>query len=61
MSTMIDAPRATPPERWLTPRQATLVQESFAHLEPVAYAAASIFYFRLFHLDPSLRALFGTA
>lgn len=57
---MIDAPRATPPERWLTPRQASLVQESFGHLEPVADAAASIFYFRLFDLDPSVRALFAT-
>jgi len=43
----------------LTQRQQQLVRESFAHLEPVADAAASLFYFRLFDLDPSVRALFA--
>jgi hemoglobin-like flavoprotein len=49
-----------PSRLWLTPRQQDLVRESFAHLEPIADAAITIFYFRLFDLDPSVRALFAT-
>jgi hemoglobin-like flavoprotein len=59
METMSDARPGTPSAPWLTERQQQLVRESFAHLEPVADAAASIFYFRLFDLDPSVRALFA--
>jgi hemoglobin-like flavoprotein len=59
MGTMSDAPPGTPSAPWLTERQQQLVRESFAHLEPVADAAASIFYFRLFDVDPSVRALFA--
>jgi len=35
-----------------------LVQETFAKVEPIAEAAAEMFYNRLFELDPSLSALF---
>jgi hemoglobin-like flavoprotein len=40
------------------PRQAQLIRESFAKIEPRAAIAALMFYQRLFTLDPSLRALF---
>lgn len=40
------------------PRQAQLIRESFAKIEPRADIAALMFYQRLFTLDPSLRALF---
>jgi len=43
----------------MTPRQIELVRESFAHVEPIADAAATIFYRRLFDLDPSVRSLFA--
>jgi hemoglobin-like flavoprotein len=59
MTDLRDADTALP-DAWLTARQAQLVQESFAQVEPIADAAASIFYFRLFALDPSVRALFST-
>jgi nitric oxide dioxygenase len=42
----------------MTPRQIQLVRETFAAVEPIADAAATIFYRRLFDLDPDLRALF---
>jgi nitric oxide dioxygenase len=42
----------------MTPRQIQLVRESFAAVEPIADTAATIFYRRLFDLDPDLRALF---
>ena len=35
-----------------------IVQETFAKVEPIAEAAAEMFYKRLFELDPSLPALF---
>jgi len=41
-----------------TPRQITVVQESFAAVAPIAADAADLFYQRLFTLDPSLRPLF---
>jgi len=38
-----------------------LVQDSFrTQVQPIADAAASLFYQRLFELDPSLRSLFKT-
>ncbi|MDQ3249053.1 MAG: globin domain-containing protein [Chloroflexota bacterium] len=42
----------------MTPEQKTLVQASFAKVLPIADLAATIFYQRLFELDPSLRPLF---
>jgi nitric oxide dioxygenase len=42
----------------MTPRQIELVRTSFASVEPIADVAATIFYRRLFDLDPDLRALF---
>jgi hemoglobin-like flavoprotein len=39
-------------------REKELVQESFAKVEPIADAAADLFYGRLFALDPSLRPMF---
>ena len=44
----------------MTPHQIQLVRESFAIVEPIADTAATIFYRRLFDLDPDLRALFPT-
>jgi hemoglobin-like flavoprotein len=42
----------------MTPEQKRLVQESFARVLPIKDQAATLFYDRLFVLDPSLRALF---
>ena len=42
----------------MNPRQVELVQSSWASVEPIAEAAAEIFYSKLFALDPSLMALF---
>ncbi len=42
----------------MTPEQKILVQTSFAKVMPIADVAATLFYQRLFELDPSLRALF---
>jgi len=36
------------------------LQNSFSLVEPIAETAASLFYTRLFELDPSLRPLFKT-
>ncbi len=44
----------------LGPKQKRLVQESFAKVEPIAEAAAELFYNKLFELDPGLKALFKT-
>lgn len=43
----------------MTPRQIEVVQQSFAKVAPIADVAASLFYARLFELDPSLRKLFN--
>jgi len=43
----------------MTPRQKDLVKSSFAAVEPIADVAASIFYDRLFALDPEVRRLFA--
>ena len=43
----------------MTPQQITLVQESFRKVIPISETAATIFYARLFELDPSLRKLFN--
>ena len=42
----------------MTPRQKELVQTSWAKVVPIADTAASLFYGRLFEIDPSLRPLF---
>ena len=43
----------------MTPRQITLVQDSFAAVRDDADTAAALFYQRLFARQPSLRALFA--
>jgi hemoglobin-like flavoprotein len=43
----------------MTPRQIALVQETFEQVAPVADVAATLFYARLFDLDPSLRPMFA--
>lgn len=42
----------------ITEAQKKLVQDSFAKVEPIADAAAEIFYNKLFTYDPSLKPLF---
>jgi hemoglobin-like flavoprotein len=42
----------------MTPEQKILVQTSFAKVLPIAPLAATLFYARLFELDPSLRPMF---
>jgi hemoglobin-like flavoprotein len=42
----------------VTDQQVTLVQESFAKVEPISEQAAEIFYGKLFEIDPSLRSMF---
>lgn len=39
-------------------QQVALVQSSFARVQPIADTAATLFYDRLFTLDPELRPLF---
>jgi len=43
----------------MTPIQQDLIKTSFAQVAPIADQAATIFYDRLFQLDPSLRAMFA--
>jgi hemoglobin-like flavoprotein len=42
----------------MTLEETTLVQTSFAQVRPIADTAATLFYDRLFELNPSLRGLF---
>jgi hemoglobin-like flavoprotein len=50
---------ATPSAKFkLTKVQKRLIRDTFQRLEPAADLVASLFYLRLFELDPSLRALF---
>jgi hemoglobin-like flavoprotein len=42
----------------MTPKQIEIVQRNFEKVAPIADVAASLFYTRLFDLDPSLRKLF---
>lgn len=42
----------------MTGEQITLVRESFRKVQPIADAAAALFYARLFDLDPKLELLF---
>lgn len=39
-------------------RTVSLVQQSFAQVQPIAVVASELFYARLFELDPTLKALF---
>jgi len=43
----------------LTPVQMQLVQESWERVVPIADTAATLFYEKLFELDPSLRPMFA--
>ena len=43
----------------ITARQISLIQNSFAKVEPIADQAANIFYNKLFEYDPSLRRMFS--
>ena len=43
----------------MTPHQIELVQGSWEKVVPIAKDAASLFYLRLFELDPSLKRLFS--
>ena len=42
----------------MTPEQISLVQESFRNIAPIKEAAGSLFYERLFTLNPALKKLF---
>lgn len=42
----------------MNPQHIVLVRRSFAAVEPIAGAAAALFYEHLFRADPSLRGLF---
>ena len=43
----------------MSPEQKTLVQETWRQVVPIADVAASLFYGRLFRIDPSTRDLFA--
>ena len=45
----------------MTPTEQQLVRSSWAAIEPIADEAATLFYDRLFELDPRLKALFRDA
>jgi hemoglobin-like flavoprotein len=42
----------------MTPTEVGLIRESWAAVEPIADTAASLFYGRLFELDPAIERLF---
>ena len=42
----------------MTPKQVAMVQTSWSEVEPISDVAATLFYERLFDLDPTLRRLF---
>ena len=44
----------------MTPHQKLLVQSTFAQVAPIAETAATLFYAKLFELDPSLRLMFSS-
>ena len=43
----------------MTPHQIDLIRASWANVEPIAETAATLFYGRLFELDPSTRGMFS--
>ena len=44
----------------MTPKQISLIRESWAKVKPIAPQAAKIFYDTLFELDPSVKPLFSS-
>jgi len=42
----------------MNPQEIKILQDSFSLVEPIAETAASLFYTRLFELDPALQPLF---
>jgi len=42
----------------MTPEQIKAIQESFAKVAPISEQAATLFYGRLFEIDPALKPLF---
>ena len=42
----------------MSPEQKALVQETWQHVVPIADTAATLFYDRLFEIDPKTRDLF---
>jgi hemoglobin-like flavoprotein len=42
----------------MTPKQVALIQSSWSEVEPISDVAATLFYERLFDLDPTIRRLF---
>ena len=42
----------------MTPKQITLVKESWAKVLPITETAAELFYGKLFELDPDVRSMF---
>lgn len=42
----------------VTPEEVSLVQSSWAKVEPISDTAADLFYGKLFELDPSLKSMF---
>ena len=42
----------------MTPKQVAMVQTSWLEVDPISDAVATLFYERLFDLDPTLRRLF---
>ena len=47
-----------PPETPLTARQKRLIRESFLKIEPALDLVGTLFYLKLYRLDPNLRARF---
>jgi len=45
----------------MTPNQVDLIRASWASVEPIQDVAGTLFYDRLFELDPALRRLFRNA
>jgi len=42
----------------MTPKQVAMIQTSWSEVEPISDTVATLFYERLFDLDPTLRRLF---
>ncbi|HYI00281.1 globin family protein [Hyalangium sp.] len=57
-NTAAAAPTAAPAKAPLSPRTVELVQGTWSQVLPISDAAASLFYDRLFEMDPSVRPLF---
>ena len=55
---MLREPEAATPRNAVTPLQIDLIRASWSKVEPIADAAAQLFYGRLFEADPRTRLLF---